>query len=147
VLDMLKARALRRAGAVLVFPGKKGNVRDKPGVRRMLRAALRRAGLDERVRWHDLRHTMASWWVRAAGDIFRLSKLLGHRSVTITEQWYAHLAPEAWQQDYGRLVFHVPTEPAKVYELVRDERGKLAGRRVVAGDARETAPEDVKAAG
>jgi integrase len=133
VLDMLKARALKRGGAVLVFPGKAGKVRDKPAVRRALRAALGRAGMDTKLRWHDLRHTCASWWVLAAGDIFRLSKLLGHASVTITEQWYAHLAPEAWQQDYARLAFHVPTEPAKIYEFKRDENGKLAGRRVIAG--------------
>lgn len=56
VLDTLKARALKRNGAVLLFPGKAGKVRDKPSVRRGLRAALKRAGLDEKVRWHDLRH-------------------------------------------------------------------------------------------
>lgn len=139
VLPLLKARALKRDGAELVFPGKRGKVRDKPGVRRALRAALGRAGLDVTLRWHDLRHTCASWWVLAGGDIFRLSKLLGHRSVVITERTYAHLAPEAWQQDYARLAFRVPTEPAQIYEVVRDEDGKLAGRRVLGGDKRETA--------
>jgi integrase len=138
VLPMLKARALQRGGAELVFGGKRGKVRDKPAVRRALRAALARAGLDTKLRWHDLRHTCASWWVLAGGDIFRLAKLLGHSSVTITEQWYAHLAPEAWQQDYARLAFRVPTETAQIYEVVRDENGKLAGRRVLRGDKRET---------
>ena len=52
---------------------------------------------------------------------------------------YAHLAPEAWHQDYHRLAFHVPTEPARVVEIVRDHRGKLAGRRAITVDARETA--------
>lgn len=140
VLPMLKARGLKRDGAELVFPGKGGKVRDKPAVRRALRAALKRAGQDERLRWHDLRHTCASWWVLASGDIFRLSKLLGHRSVVITEQWYAHLSPEAWQQDYARLKFRVPTETAQIYQFVRDEGGKLAGRRVVGGENRDTAP-------
>ena len=97
-----------------MFPGKRGTVRDKPGVRRALRAALARTGLDVTLRWHDLRHTCASWWVLAGGDIFRLSKLLGHRSVVITERTYAHLAPEAWQQDYARLAFRVPTESAQI---------------------------------
>lgn len=142
VLGVLKTRALKRNGAELVFPGKAGKVRDKPSLRRGLRAALKRAGLDEHVRWHDLRHTCASWWVMEGRDIFRLAKMLGHKSVTITEEWYAHLAPEAWQQDYGALAFHVPVETAKIYEFKRDENGKLAGRRVLsAGDARETRAE------
>jgi integrase len=70
--------------------------------------------------------------VLGGGDIFRLSRLLGHASVKITQQTYAHLAPEAWQQDYHRLAFHVPSAPAKLYEFRRDEHGKLAGRTVVA---------------
>jgi hypothetical protein len=33
----------------------------------------------------------------------------------------------------------VPTEPARVVEILRDHRGKLAGRRAITVDARETA--------
>ena len=92
--------------------------------------------MDTKLRWHDLRHTAASWWVLGGGDIFRLSKLMGHSNVKITQQTYAHLAPEAWQQDYARLAFHVPSEPAKVYEIMRGENGKVAGRRAITVDAR-----------
>jgi len=46
------------------------------------------------------------------GDIFRLSKVLGHHSVRVTEQRYAHPLPEAWEQDYHRVGFRVPDEPA-----------------------------------
>lgn len=113
VLPVLKARTLKRDGQQLVFPGAK---RDdgKHGVRtqqppgRALKRALRRAGLDTKIRWHDLRHTGASWWVMGGGDIFRLSKLLGHSDVKVTRDTYAHLAPEAWQQDYGRVSFRMP---------------------------------------
>jgi hypothetical protein len=31
--------------------------------------------------------------------------------------------------------FHVPTEPARVFEIVHDGRGKLAGRRSITVDA------------
>jgi Phage integrase family len=63
-------------------------------------AALRKAaGIDRHVRWHDLRHTFASSLVAGVwgGDAWRLDEvrdLLGHSSVTVTEQ-YAHLAPSA----------------------------------------------------
>jgi hypothetical protein len=53
--------------------------------------------------------------------------------VKITQSRYAHLAPEAWQQAYHRVAFHVPSEPAKVVELVRGAGGRLAGRRAIAG--------------
>jgi integrase len=132
VLPVLRQRALRRAGAFLVFPGSGGA---KTPAQCAFKAALRRAGLDTSLRWHDLRHTGASWWVLSGGDIFRLSRILGHSSVTITQRVYAHLAPEAWQQDYHRLAFRVPSEPARVYEILRDEHGKLAGRRPIQRDA------------
>lgn len=138
VLPMLRQRALRRAGATLVFPGKDGAVRAKTPVQCAYKFALKRAGLDTSLRFHDLRHTMASWWVVGGGDIFRLSRILGHSSVQITQRTYAHLAPEAWQQDYHRLAFHVPTAAAKLYEFKRDDGGKVIGRRL---SSREMSPD------
>jgi len=137
VLPIFQQRALRRGGAMLVFPGRAtapgkqnaSDVRAKTPVQVAFKHALRRAGLDVRLRWHDLRHTCASWWVLSGGDIFRLSKMLGHANVSITQKTYAHLAPEAWQQDYHRLAFHCPSAPARVYEFKRDANGRLAGRR------------------
>jgi integrase len=42
---------------------------------------------------HTLRHTFAALYLRRGGDIYKLSKLLGHSSITITEKVYAHLCP------------------------------------------------------
>lgn len=131
VLPVLKARALKRAGAVLVFPGEGGRVRDQKAVRTIYKLALKRAQLDTALRFHDLRHTFASHWMMDGGCIFRLSKLLGHSSVKITQDVYAHLAPEVWEQDYDRVLFQVPSEPAKIYELKRDDAGKIVGREAV----------------
>ncbi|MBR2082986.1 MAG: tyrosine-type recombinase/integrase [Elusimicrobiaceae bacterium] len=39
-----------------------------------------------------MRHTFASHLVQAGVDLYRVSKLLGHRSIKMTEI-YAHLAP------------------------------------------------------
>jgi len=54
------------------------------------------------VRFHDLRHTFASQWVMKGGDLFKLQKILGHQSVQMTMR-YAHLAVDAFRDDYGRL--------------------------------------------
>ena len=51
----------------------------------------------KKFRCHDLRHSFASNWMRAGEDLFTLSKVLGHSSITTTER-YAHLAPEAFDQ-------------------------------------------------
>ncbi len=43
---------------------------------------------------HVLRHTFGTRWLQAGGDIYKLSKILGHSSVAVTEVHYAHLLKE-----------------------------------------------------
>ena len=43
---------------------------------------------------HVLRHTFGTRWLQAGGDIYKLSKILGHASVAVTEAHYAHLLTE-----------------------------------------------------
>lgn len=52
---------------------------------------------------HKLRHTFASHLVQNGVDLYRVSKLLGHSSITMTEI-YAHLAP----QDLASAVKKLP---------------------------------------
>lgn len=118
VLPFLRELALQRDGAKLVFAGKAGAPRTKPGVREPFKQAVARAGLPSSLRFHDLRHTFASHWVLDGGDIFRLSKILGHSSVVVTQRTYAHLSPDAWEQDYHRVSFVAPEQGA-VYALTR----------------------------
>lgn len=140
-LPVLRQRALRRAGDVLVFPGPKGKVLSKTTLGRGLKAALARSELDTGVRWHDLRHTFASHWVADGGDIFRLSEILGHSDVNLTRKTYAHLRPQAWEQDYARVSFRVPTEPAKVHQLERDAAGRIVGRGLVRSPLTDQTPD------
>jgi integrase len=53
--------------------------------------AVRRANLSG-VSFHTLRHTFASHAVMAGVDLYTLAKLLGHRTLQMTQR-YAHLAP------------------------------------------------------
>jgi integrase/recombinase XerD len=43
---------------------------------------------------HDLRHTYGHRWLVGGGDIFTLSRILGHESVAVTERHYAYLLTE-----------------------------------------------------
>lgn len=57
--------------------------------------ALERAGiqLPRGQKTHVLRHTFASHFMQAGGNILTLQRILGHSSITVTMQ-YAHLAPD-----------------------------------------------------
>jgi integrase len=52
---------------------------------------------------HILRHTFATRYLQGGGDIYTLSKILGHSSVKVTETVYAHLLGT----DLGKLSKHV----------------------------------------
>ena len=86
-----------------VFPTRDGTVmgRSDRSFQEVFQRCLKRAGLP-RIRFHDTRHSFAASWMMNGGNIYRLSKILGHSSVTVTER-YAHLAPDAFEQDYGLL--------------------------------------------
>jgi integrase len=55
------------------------------------RAALKRAGI-ENFRWHDLRHTWASWLVQNGTPLYDLQEMGGWKSAEMVRR-YAHLAP------------------------------------------------------
>lgn len=56
---------------------------------------------------HDLRHTFASWFLADGGDIYELSRILGHASVKTTER-YSHLSPEQWKRTRERMAGRGP---------------------------------------
>jgi len=69
------------------------NATGKPyqDVKRSFNTALRKAGI-KNFHFHDLRHTFASHLVMAGIDITTVSRLLGHKTLTMTLR-YSHLAP------------------------------------------------------
>lgn len=53
---------------------------------------LERAEIND-FRFHDLRHTFASWYMMNGGDLYELAKILGHSNIKMTER-YAKLGRE-----------------------------------------------------
>ena len=64
-------------------------------------AAVKRARLED-FRFHDLRHTFASWSVQRGASVQEVKELLGHASLAMTMR-YAHLSPEHLRRAVARL--------------------------------------------
>jgi integrase len=64
-------------------------------------AALERAGIED-FKWHDLRHTFATWHRQAGTPTHELQRLGGWKTGAMVER-YAHVAPEALQGAANRL--------------------------------------------
>ncbi len=68
------------------------------------------------IRFHDMRHTFASHWMMQGGDLFKLQKILGHKTTELTLR-YAHLSPDAFAGDLARFDSFVIEAPAVVRKL------------------------------
>ncbi len=88
------AGELRRFPAVIgedrIFPPKPGATSGRQRVEGSFEDLLERAGIKD-FRFHDLRHTFASWFMMNGGDLYELAKILGHSNIKMTER-YAKLA-------------------------------------------------------
>jgi integrase len=65
------------------------------------RRVFHRLGIPD-ASFHTLRHTMASWRVMEGEDLYTVSKILGHKTLRMTER-YAHLSPEYMAKAAGTL--------------------------------------------
>ncbi|MDR2990853.1 MAG: site-specific integrase [Burkholderiaceae bacterium] len=65
------------------------------------RHALERAGIED-FRWHDLRHTWATWHRQAGTPTYELQRLGGWKTPAMVER-YAHIAPEGLQRSASRI--------------------------------------------
>lgn len=100
-----------RCDSDLVFRGPRGAaLKSNEWGRGPWKRALRLAGIEGRVRPHDMRHTYASWLIQEGLPLPELARVMGHSDWEVTRK-YAHLS------DAG-------------YDAVRDalDRRRTAGR-------------------
>lgn len=79
----------------LVFVNQHGNpvgIHNFTGM--VFKPALRRAGLDDRIRIHDLRHTAVALAIRVGAHPKAIQARMGHASITVTLDRYGHVFPE-----------------------------------------------------
>ena len=88
-LDLLKSRHANQPIASLVFPAP--HFASKPiDIRSAWETALEKAGISN-FRFHDLRHTAASYLAMNQASLLEIGTLLGHKTVQMTKR-YAHLS-------------------------------------------------------
>jgi integrase len=96
--DKLKDRV---SSSEWIFLSQAGTKRDGHGLRRAFRKALKTAMIHD-CHFHDLRHTFATRLVHAGVDLYKVQKLLGHRSPVMTQR-YAHHCSESLRDSVNVL--------------------------------------------
>ena len=87
----------RRTGSALLFPAPRGGYLDLHNFRyRDWKPAQRALGIDPIRRVYDLRHTFATFALRAGISTFDLSRYMG-ASLTMIDRQYGHLAKDGRQ--------------------------------------------------
>jgi site-specific recombinase XerD len=76
-----------------VFFDAKGNKIIAIYLRRAFNRVTEKAGINN-FRWHDLRHTFATKLAQRGVDLYKISKLLGHTDITMTQR-YSHHCPDS----------------------------------------------------
>jgi hypothetical protein len=101
---MLAERARRRGSPIVrdeyLFQTRYGNPVNRDKFRQdVIRPALVRAGLDEKIRTYDLRHSHASLLiVDLKADVLTVSHRMGHSDPAVTLREYGHLFEGAQQK-------------------------------------------------
>ncbi len=68
-------------------------------IHRAIKSAAKRAGLDEKISCHWLRHSHATHSLENGCDLYLLQKSLGHSSLSVTER-YLHIRPNACSSSF-----------------------------------------------
>ena len=108
VLDLLKQKyAIRHPETDLVFPSQGQTRLDANNIGRSMRLVLDKVKITD-FHFHDLRHTCATRMVQGGVDLYKVQRLLGHKSPIMTQR-YAHHYPESLRDgvdelDAGRAV-------------------------------------------
>ncbi|WP_172135874.1 tyrosine recombinase [Adlercreutzia sp. ZJ473] len=88
-----RPQLLRGRASEFFFVSARGNQMSPDAIRKMFKATVRAAGLDESLSPHAMRHTFATDLLSGGADLRSVQEMLGHASLSTT-QVYTHVSPE-----------------------------------------------------
>jgi integrase len=90
--------------------------------RRIMKPAVKRAGLPPNTTTHDLRHSYASWLLQAGESVVTVAERLGHSSATMVLKTYGHVVPnqeDRTRQAIDRLWATAETDQKRTGKIIR----------------------------
>lgn len=108
--------AERLTGCSHVFPDSDGGLLRKCSFHRWAWAKVRKAAKLEGVHFHDLRHSSASLMLADGIHMKSIQSILGHSTISMTMDTYAHLMPDSQRQaaaTFDRLLGDQKPKPRK----------------------------------
>ena len=123
LVDFLKSKAkVRYMVSDYVFTSINGTKIDQGNLRRAFISARQKAELGD-FRFHDLRHTFATRLVQAGIDLYKVQKLLGHKTPSMTQR-YAHHYPESLRDAVDILGTRKEISPILAHSNKKEATGK-----------------------
>ena len=116
VREMLQSRK-QSASQQLAFPNKNGQPMNQ--ISKYFYQTVKDIGLNnnchdtrDKVNFHTLRHTYASWLKENGTDLYTIKELLGHKSISMTER-YSHIGPNTMKDAVNNLSKKIQKETDK----------------------------------
>ena len=105
-------RALFGNTCTLVFPNSRGSLANYNSVNNSINAIVKNIGKEERAFFptfttHAFRHTFATRCIEQGMSMHTLSKIMGHSSLKVTMDLYAHVLPNTKYQELEKIRFVV----------------------------------------
>ena len=72
----------------------------------------------QKLTFHSLRHTFASWLVMQGEPLYTVQKLMGHKTIALTER-YAHLAPDSLRAAVSNFEKNIKRKKKKKTKILK----------------------------
>jgi integrase len=123
----------------LVFPTERGTPMEPSNLNRHFKIALKRAGLPATTRFHDLRHSCATFLIAQGVHPRVVMEILGHSQISLTMNTYGHVLPETQREATTKVADLFGTLDPKPGAPSNEEQEELSA---TAENATEAAPEE-----
>jgi integrase len=87
----------------LVFPSTVGTPMEPRNLSRQFKTALKAAGLPETTRFHDLRHSCATFLIVQGVHPRVVMQILGHSQISVTMNTYGHVLEDSQRQAVAKI--------------------------------------------